>query len=1445
MSWLTWFSKRPLPNAAGRRSPTPRTACLSGDATISALRATVPAERRRSVSPGLLARHGIAPAELEGTSARPALQTGLSLQRCGKSSNETGPAGVVYGSAPSTTTEVFAPGDVPGENPQSNLTAGGVEEITFDGDGDQMKELRGRFSEKSQWPSGNARTIHVEITMIASGVSRGADFDVPDTPGGSGPKVVLFREVTDGFRPARISLVSPIDTEVLLFYPPVRTNSSITYRAELSTQPYPGNNPPVPAGQSHEFSFPPGGTPLRQVFQAAPPTVIGGIQSVDITVGAYNDRFRLTFQKPNPATDSTVMGISVISTDDSVVAGQPTDISVAGGLNLQVISTASPSLQLDLNGDGVTDLSFFDRLSSPNESERWGPPVKDRHLNILATGPALPGGAAFDYYVRDGLIDAGSASPQASDQAAASNARAVTGLQQQQIMGVPGITGPADMGTLRGELDTLDVLLLGARQKAREANVIGEPVFKAWGAADIDFIRLTSQMADPTTPVDADLKKRLAEEVIAFYDALALETQSATERSYSKEPTITNKYLGLKNDFGIGPSAGDKVAADILAGNLADGIRGYGTIVQGLDWWIADKYREKYGKPDPNHPETNQGNQIDYLTNLRHALGEVEGKGYVRVAAVFHPDEPYFQTGQISEMPLSLYYVREGDSWYLYDFTNASEVWHTKSEPAGPETKPPAALFDRLDEGDHFPKGIVHYQVTDGVGGQTRTTGPGTWRKVLMWIGIGAAALGLGLVTFGTGTVAVIGTAALAVSAAAGGALATVDLVERAQHGTLTLGIAVLDIAQIIAAVAGIGALGAGRIISVARTAAADGAPLTGPVWELLAGCANKAVIPLAATNIASDTLQVAIIGVEAAKQLDAIDQSPGTAESRRRAKYLLLLNLGVTLGMTALSLKGNVAEITMGRRLSIIEVNGQPVVVPEGQSAVGTQLLKSRKAIEAAADPAATAAAEAQYLAEIKARMPGPGGEALAEAERMAQASKAGPAATVDAAGAVTGPGQPPRNMNDLTRSIADANNAARAHGTEIEYVLEIRPGSTPNTSDVRVVARKALPGAPIDISGRRYKDVAARAEAQARQVDILLARDRGLRAAHPGYPGSNLEVTPEGLIRINGQIEIHPDRLAQLKPADQDDLLRATQELAAKGGKFGDLSEGSRKALDRLAASPGAPSDSKYRLRFVHSRARAEAFLRSRLAEQGLDPDKHALFKKPTDADWNRAYDLTTESLPTKAPNLSKQATSYALQAAKDKESITEFVEHYQFYLAEFMSRARTTQATAGATTPSAKGAIYASTEAALGESGNPAMASAATVADFAAEYKKIAENVNGRFNKGAITPGLSDADAVDAIRAMGDVTFSTESAAVYHTKKHAHDVPGYSARKASDAQFYLDSAVETIKTGDRAEAIASRAAAQNGSGRSYSFAAPGGKPRALVFVTNEGKVMLLTYQ
>ncbi|HEV7681140.1 MAG TPA: DUF4157 domain-containing protein [Pyrinomonadaceae bacterium] len=1457
-------------------------AALEADANTSAARAVLP----QSVleSPQFEDYASAHPARLHSIdtgAVTPILTSGLSLQRCETENLRFSGGNEVFAVAPTTTEETFQEGNLPGVMPTSTLGAGGTQEFTFDGDGDQMRELRASIRTVTSWPNGSARQINVDVTMLNSSETRSATYELADVRSGNGPLFVIFDRPTDGRRPARISLVSPLGTQNLLFYPPERTPQAITYRAELASQQFNSNQPPT-ISQSQTFSFPASVQPqLRAVFHADPPIVMGAIHAVDISVGAYNDRFRLTFTKPDPSQNGVIFGISVLS-EGAPVSGERNNIRVPGLLSLNVLQSDAVRLAIDLNGDGQADLELFDELTGVTGYD-YVSPLRFRTHRILAEGSGLPAETNFYYPIRNGLIVAGSTTPSGADFAAASNAQAVTGLAQQQTTGVPGLTASDQLGTISGELDAVEAMLNQARARAAEANVISQELFNAWDVVTRDFIMVQAQLSAPGATIPAALREQTAIHALVFYVQLAAaviseDTGGGGVRGYH----LRNRFTGLDRYVDEQRTPGQILAEQIQAGQWPVAIASFHLLVRGLDRWIAQRSQERFGAPDPDQPETNRANEMLYLTHLRQELAGFRSRNPVRVAAVFHPQAAYASSGRVSEVPLSLYYVQENGSWYLHDFSNPQEPWHTSGYPMrGPtEAAPPHAAFLELNEDNHFPIGTVHYQLRNGIGGEVSTTGPGAGRQVLTYVGVGAAAIGLGLVSFGTGTVAVIGTYALAVSALAGGTMAAVDLYERFTHGTATAGSVALDIAQIVAAFTGIGALGSGRILSVARVAAADSAPLTGARWALMATWAQRVVVPLAATNVAADVVTLAVMSVEGAQQYDAIDNAPGTPESRRRAKILLLGQLAVTGGLTALSLRGNVVEITRGRSIEIISAGYEPVVIPVGQSTTGARVTRSRPS--GTTDDAAFRTAEQQHLENIRTNVTGEGGQALAQIEGLALSNQVGRSSgtmALDAAGNLISAGQPSSSMQELVQQVARANNASRAHGMGTEYVLDVRPGTIAGTTEVRIVGRARTGGGGAVSTAHLYVDVPARAQNENAQLQRLLAAEQTLPAGDP-FKGSRFEIRPNGEIGINGQLDIHPNRLAQIATADLPGLLQATRELDTVGGDYSRVSTANRTVLDGFVRS------GSYRLRFGFPRERARTWLAGVLQQLGLDINTvevngRRLFANMSPADLDRLYEAMGSGIVTAAPNLQRRGVAYALGRGPD--SLRNFVEHYEFFVADFKERAntliaayRTRVAQAEATwrttntgrnpspteqnsfrneakdamgiprTRNAEDFYYDQLETQMANPANLNRPSAAAQEDVFARYEQMRTQLNGRFGVGNIAAGLSSENAIAAIKNLPEITFSTESAAVYHIRKHFRGLPATEqTRAANGVSSFLDAASQTIR--DAPAGSVTSSSSQDGTFRAFVFTRTVGRTtmRAIVHVTTEGRVMLATFQ
>ena len=865
----------------------------------------------------------------------------------------------------------------PGTSPDALIDpADGARQIYLDGDGDQYPELLLRILLKRATPDrrnpgapppqGTVKTGIEVIQLATSARLFQQDFDGPAAATATTMMLPLVKQVTDGKLPTVFSMFLPEIPGGLEIYPPDLMAKDASYRLVWFGQS--ANVPYRDRDAAHRVAVP---------DQAV---VVGNIVTSDVALGAYGDRFRLTFQPT--ARGTVIFGISALSGGEPMGAAGA-ELPFAKPIRFRFVETGATSLGIDLDDDGKAEIQLFDQLTTPDLGGTGkSVPESERNHRVRLTTTLGGGDRVFDFTVQDNhLQPGGTASPSDIDRAAEANALAVSSLAKQAEL-VDKAAGKLDA---QGELEAVDRVLDQARVQARDQGLIRLETFQAWDLLARDFLLIHPGLGAPA-PDNVELRHDAAGHAKQFYAALASETRSA-ERTLGAHGVYAteNRYTDLNTARERSP--GEELVADIEAGRWASAIARYRKLVDGLDRWIAHAAHEKYGAPDPFKPMSNFSGQVEYLAGLRKRVEDVQSHHPIRIAAVYHPQAD--GTAALAEVPLSLYYYRDGDTWHLQDVTDDDAPDETARVGAG-ETEPPFALFAKLADSPHYPRGTIHYQLPSGSGGQVHPTGPGTWRKVLTWIGIGLAAIGLGLVTFGEGTVAVIGAYALGASAAVGGGMAALDLVERGMHGNLSARTAILDAAQIVASISGLGVLRAGRILSVARAAAADSVPLTESA-ALAAGWASRYIVPLAGANIAADTITLAIVAEDGMKQLDAIDRLPGTADSRAHAKLLLLGQLALTTGLTALSVRGNAAEITYGRNLDIVIVRGVPVALPKGSSVMGKAITGSRPRAAPGVDEATFFAAEQAHLANIRGAVRTPagqvaeGGEALAQVEDLA----------------------------------------------------------------------------------------------------------------------------------------------------------------------------------------------------------------------------------------------------------------------------------------------------------------------------------------------------------------------------------------------------------------------------------------------------------------------------
>jgi hypothetical protein len=1024
--------------------------------------------------------------------------------------------------------------------------AAGTTRYRFDGDGDQIPELEIAISPVTG-PVG--RQIHVVLVQLATGYRHTFDLDLP-TMGNPLPAPALTA-VTDGRHPTEFALT---DMLVLRIYPGQHLGTfGVIYSVAIGVAGEENADVEGP----HFAAFPADPTPRESVFSTQGAMRTGEIWSFDVSIGLNQDRFRLSFRQLG---GTTVFGLAALD-DGKPVGGERADLFLDRPLVVRILDNSGAALSLDLDGDNFANLVLYDRLTVPAaetlEKEKGRDPFLSklslsglyRDHEIFAEGPSLPQGHTFHFAVREGRTLPSTRPRGEFDRAAASDLKAVTGLAEQRTIG----TFADKRGQLRGELATIEQQLGALRRWAKDEQLISAELYSAWDRLSQTFIMLDVLRA--TGKIDAAFSDKIAENADRFAALFEKETERAVRTVSPPEGgsvTYINEYTGrievvaLFVDHVHEPSK--EVAASARRGDWDDAIKEYRALTTGLDRWVAHQNRTKYGEAELARPETMRGVVGERLAGQRAALLDLERSAPTRVAAVLHPAESYYQTGEVAEYPLSLYYWHDDKHWYVKDLTNPADMprWSVpvlKDHDGNIPEEPPDTLFAALDEGPHFPKGTIHWLLPSGRGGQVETSGPSTLRAWLTGIGFAAAAVGLGMVTMGAGTVAVVGGYVLAGSALVGAGMATYDLIEGFRHDTMTPGRFLLDVAQIVQAVAGLGALRMGQILVGARAAAAGGLAVEATTGLKLA---NRFFVPLRGAELGATGVTLAVMTEELSDQIQQIQDGGAPYDEKYKAYAMLIGQFAFTVGLSALAIKGAIPELTAGRSISIEVVNGIEYAVPVGTSVAGAEVNTSRAKVmgaEGAADLDA-------HLVQIRSSIGGDAGNALADVEAMALRPDADGNLSVDAAGRVSRAGVEIGTLEQLQGKVAAANNAGAAHGTDTAYVVDLSPPGGDGLSRVQV---KATPraGAEATPSATLRGILASEPGRVAELADVV----EQLRALEPA---SRLEIRPDGTLRLNGQVDISAARLKGMKPKDIRTLLRRTRELdALSGSKRTDLLE------------------------------------------------------------------------------------------------------------------------------------------------------------------------------------------------------------------------------------------------------------------------------------------------
>lgn len=519
-------------------------------------------------------------------------------------------------------------------------------------------------------------------------------------------------------------------------------------------------------------------------------------------------------------------------------------------------------------------------------------------------------------------------------------------------------------GSIYQEIGTNTGVIYQLMQKLVDKDKLWKSTFEAWQEYAYGMIQLESVLTSRDEVDQLERKsiiKSVAERADYFFSLLRRETFSSWERRESSygvcgaqtRISYANPYTGEYSD-------NQPEAAEYFKKLPANSP---GDLISHSKWKEArEKFtylKEHYQQyaistiSDTDSDELKKdkdalvhwrkmGVELDKLKDMLH-LQKIKAVWYEKSndtnPSVASAQYKFNQGAHMNELvvPLQLWaYVNPADNkWYIKDLINVDEPFLSSSVPfvqpeKGKPVTPPEELFKGLDHEKHLPEGTIYYELNGKIG-QVTTTGEKTdWWDIVGWIALGLTAIGVGLVTFGTGTVAVLGTVALYVSAGAAIVSTVAQLHDDYKHNQLDSKTLFLGILDIFSSLLQIKLLAIGRVLNTSSKAAK---------FAGLVKTAERLYVPLKIAEYGTDGLQVMIMTVDTANDIQAILNGPGSEESKQRAIFLLVSQATVSNAFFIMDLRGMKDELDMvkkGKRdLHIEETDKGEIFVRPGDEVV------------------------------------------------------------------------------------------------------------------------------------------------------------------------------------------------------------------------------------------------------------------------------------------------------------------------------------------------------------------------------------------------------------------------------------------------------------------------------------------------------------------------------
>jgi hypothetical protein len=480
------------------------------------------------------------------------------------------------------------------------------------------------------------------------------------------------------------------------------------------------------------------------------------------------------------------------------------------------------------------------------------------------------------------------------------------------------------------EIPALEGALLATRNEAVKLGLLSQASFNA-GLALSQAMTQLQPAVTAKGAVDPGVQERAAAAAQQLFAALHGETADdknfkimpsmgestaiSSQNPYTEEVRVTTSFLLWSSTHDLG-SWFQQLPGLIRQGKWDDAFRGYRRMLDGLDLWVSDQLRKK-GK---GTPEEALGNAQQHYAQLRTGLEQIADKHATRLPALFHPDPKTIEKEKAAgrpaadTIPMNVYFWKDAadGKFHIYDLTTPSRP-HEQTVDGQPTT---AMMNTFFEEVARYPEGEVRYTLPGGAAGVAPTTGKTKWYEWVGYAGLAIAAVGLALLTAGASIPA---TVCFAAGAVAGGVSAGGHLADTAHLGTARTATVVLDVAQIVASFASFGAM---SITVKAGSAAA----------------ASRWFVPLVGTAAGADVVQLVALTDITVTEMGKIQNGAGTAEDKQRAMAVLLTQLIVVSGLTALSVQGaRNARALAGKPLEVVEQNGVKVLRVVGDTSAAS----------------------------------------------------------------------------------------------------------------------------------------------------------------------------------------------------------------------------------------------------------------------------------------------------------------------------------------------------------------------------------------------------------------------------------------------------------------------------------------------------------------------------